>query len=67
MAPVQFKGEIMDFDLGMEIDHRKRYVCPVRAQPGGRAGALIPAPRVPPPAARCPLLDAALTLVLSLS
>ena len=25
MAPVQFKGEIMDFDIGMEIDHRKRY------------------------------------------
>lgn len=25
MAPVQFKGEIMDFDLGIEIDHRKRY------------------------------------------
>ncbi len=25
MAPLQFKGEIMDFDLGMEIDHRKRY------------------------------------------
>ena len=24
--PLQFKGEIMDFDLGMEIDHRKRYV-----------------------------------------
>ncbi|THG99317.1 hypothetical protein EW026_g2997 [Hermanssonia centrifuga] len=24
MAPLQFKGEIMDFDLGMEIDHRKR-------------------------------------------
>ncbi|GJE91592.1 Zn(II)2Cys6 transcription factor [Phanerochaete sordida] len=24
MAPVQFKGEIMDFDLGVEIDHRKR-------------------------------------------
>lgn len=26
MAPLQFKGEIMDFDLGIEIDHRKRYV-----------------------------------------
>ena len=25
MAPLQFKGEIMDFDLGIEIDHRKRY------------------------------------------
>lgn len=24
MAPLQFKGEIMDFDLGIEIDHRKR-------------------------------------------
>lgn len=26
MPPLQFKGEIMDFDLGIEIDHRKRYV-----------------------------------------
>ncbi|KAI0344465.1 hypothetical protein BDW22DRAFT_1354506 [Trametopsis cervina] len=26
MPPLQFKGEIMDFDLGVEIDHRKRYV-----------------------------------------
>ncbi|KAI0086942.1 hypothetical protein BDY19DRAFT_995376 [Irpex rosettiformis] len=24
MPPLQFKGEIMDFDLGIEIDHRKR-------------------------------------------
>lgn len=22
--PLQFKGEIMDFDLGIEVDHRKR-------------------------------------------
>lgn len=24
LAPLQFKGEIMDFDLGLEVDHRKR-------------------------------------------
>ena len=36
-ASLQFKGEIMDFDLGMEIDHRKRHVrlsnpCKSRAE-----------------------------------
>ncbi|OCH91597.1 hypothetical protein OBBRIDRAFT_515452 [Obba rivulosa] len=24
LPPLQFKGEIMDFDLGLEVDHRKR-------------------------------------------
>ncbi|PCH39818.1 hypothetical protein WOLCODRAFT_116217 [Wolfiporia cocos MD-104 SS10] len=24
LSPLQFKGEIMDFDLGLDIDHRKR-------------------------------------------
>ena len=24
IQPLQFKGEIMDFDIGMEVDHRKR-------------------------------------------
>ncbi|TCD68324.1 hypothetical protein EIP91_010962 [Steccherinum ochraceum] len=24
ISPLQFKGEIMDFDLGVEVDHRKR-------------------------------------------
>ncbi|KAK7681628.1 hypothetical protein QCA50_015362 [Cerrena zonata] len=24
MPPLQFKGEILDFDLGLEVDHRKR-------------------------------------------
>ena len=26
VPPIQFKGEIMDFDLGIEVDHRKRYM-----------------------------------------
>lgn len=26
VPPLQFKGEIMDFDLGIEVDHRKRCV-----------------------------------------
>lgn len=23
-VPLQFKGEILDFDIGIEVDHRKR-------------------------------------------
>ena len=40
VPPIQFKGEIMDFDLGIEVDHRKRYA---RLRPAG----IIPCSRYP--------------------
>lgn len=31
LSPMQLKGEIMDFGLGADVDHRKRYVTPAKS------------------------------------